>query len=125
MPRALPLRSLFLSWVCFSVAFSTVIQAFLTTFLIDSGYKTPIQNMDGLLASRIKLAFPLISADSTGIADEIEASGLNGHIVYCPLYNICVEWALYQKNLLVLLPDVFAETLGHFFSEKIQLRCAG
>ena len=32
-------RSLFPAWVCFSVAFSTVFHAFLTTFLIDSSYK--------------------------------------------------------------------------------------
>jgi hypothetical protein len=51
MPRAPSLRSLFLAWVCFCIAFSTVFQAFLTTFLIDSGYETPIQNMDELLDS--------------------------------------------------------------------------
>jgi hypothetical protein len=44
--------------VCFSLAFSTVFQAFLTTFIIDSGYKTPIQNMDEMFASGIKLAYP-------------------------------------------------------------------
>jgi hypothetical protein len=33
------------------------VQAFLTTYLIDSGYKTPIQNMDELFASGIKLAY--------------------------------------------------------------------
>jgi hypothetical protein len=56
-PRAPALRSGFLGWVCFSVAFITVFQAFLTTFLTDAGYKTPIQNMDELLDSGIKLAY--------------------------------------------------------------------
>jgi hypothetical protein len=42
MPRSPSLRSLFLAWAVFSVAFSTVFQAFLTTFLIDSSYDTPI-----------------------------------------------------------------------------------
>jgi len=51
------LRSLFLAWVCFSLAFSTVFQAFLA-ILIDSGYKTPIHNMDELFASGIKLPYP-------------------------------------------------------------------
>jgi len=53
MPRTPSLRSLFIGWVCFSVAFCTVFQAFLTSFLIDSGYKTPIRNMEELLASGI------------------------------------------------------------------------
>jgi hypothetical protein len=38
------------------MAFSTVFQAFLTMFLIDSGYKPPLQNMDDLLVSGIKVA---------------------------------------------------------------------
>ena len=56
MPRAPSLRSFILACVCFSLTFSTVFQAFLTTFLNDSGYKTPIQNIDELLASGITLA---------------------------------------------------------------------
>ena len=57
VPRTPSLRSLFLAWVCFSVAFNTVYQAFLTTFLVDSGYKTPIQNKDELYESGIKLCY--------------------------------------------------------------------
>jgi hypothetical protein len=57
MPRTPSLRSLFLSWVCFSLAFSTVFQAFLTSFLTDSGYKTPIRNMDELFASGMKFVY--------------------------------------------------------------------
>ena len=59
MPRAPSLRLLFFAWVCFSLAFNTVFQAFLTTFLIDSGYKTPIQILDELFASGIKLVYIL------------------------------------------------------------------
>jgi hypothetical protein len=40
------------------VAFSTVFQAFLTSYLIDSGYKTPIRDMEELFASGIKHAYP-------------------------------------------------------------------
>jgi hypothetical protein len=56
MPRSPSLRSLFLAWVVFFVAFSTVFRTFLTTFLIDSGYETPNQGTDELLASGIKLS---------------------------------------------------------------------
>jgi len=57
MPSAPSLLSLFLTCVCFSVAFSTEFQAFLTTFLNDSGYIRAIQNMDELFASGIKLSY--------------------------------------------------------------------
>jgi len=63
MPRNLSIRFLFFTWVCFCLAFSTVFQAFLTTFLTDSGYKTPIKDMDELFASDIKPAY-LQSDDS-------------------------------------------------------------
>jgi len=56
MPRTPSRRSLFIAWVCFSIAFSTVFQAFLTTLLINYGYKKPIQNMDELFDSGIRLA---------------------------------------------------------------------
>ena len=109
MPRIPSVRSLFLSWVCFSLAFSTVFQAFLTTFLIDSGYKPPIRNMDELLASGIKLAYPLEYSFIFEKGDEAEASQVKRNHVNCLSYEICVNWAKYQKNVSILLLDNVAE----------------
>jgi hypothetical protein len=109
MPRTPSLRSLFLAWVCFSVAFGTVFQAFLTMFLIDSGYKTPIQNMDELFASGIKLAYPPEYSFIFENRYETEASEVQRLRVNCPSYEICVNWAKYQKNVSILLLDKVAE----------------
>jgi len=111
MPRAMPLRSLFLAWVCFSVAFNTVFQAFLTTFLTDSGYKTPIQDMDELYASGIKLAYGTEHNFIFEIGDENEWSKVQRNRVKCPSFDVCVEWATYQKNVSILLSDMDAEIL--------------
>jgi hypothetical protein len=109
MPRTPSLRSLFLAWVCFSLAFSTVFQVFLTSFLINSGYKPPIQNMDELFSSDIKLAFhPYISA-ILEIGDETEVLKLRRHLTNCPSYFVCKDWAMYQKNVSILIPDIYAE----------------
>jgi hypothetical protein len=106
MPRTPSLRSVFFAWVCFSLAFSTVFQAFLTTFVIDSGYKTPIQNKDELFASGIKLAYP----EEDGIVgDESEASIIRRNRVNCPSQRDCLNWAKYQKNVSVVLSDMIAE----------------
>jgi len=56
LPQA-PSPSL-LACVCFSLVFNTVLEAFFKSFLIDSGYETPIQNMDEMFASGIKLTYP-------------------------------------------------------------------
>jgi hypothetical protein len=109
MPRTPSLRSLFLAWVCFSLAFSTVFQAFLTTFLIDSGYKTPIQNMDELFASGIKLAYPPFYSYIFEDGDETEASKVERKGLICPSYEDCENWAMYQKNASILLNDDNAE----------------
>jgi hypothetical protein len=109
MPRTPSLRSLFLSWVCFSVAFSTVFQAFLTTFLIDSGYKTPIQNIDELFASGIKLAYPESYNYIFKTGDDTEALKIYNNRVNCSLREVCLNWAIHQKNVSVLLSDISAE----------------
>jgi hypothetical protein len=109
MPRAPSLRSLFLAWVCFSLAFSTVFQAFLTTFLIDPGYKTPIQNMDELFASGIKLAYEEGYDYIFEFGNEKEVSNLRRNLGICLSFEDCANWAMYQKNVSLLLPDIEAE----------------
>jgi hypothetical protein len=120
MPHASSLRWLFLAWVCFCVAFSTVFQAFLTTFLIDSGYKTPIQNTDELYASGIKLAFEQRLSSFFYEYEEIEASYIKRNRVNCPSFDVCIDWAKYHKNVSILLADVARHqyAFGHFNGEK-------
>jgi len=121
MPRTSSLRSLFLSWVCFSLAFGTVFQAFLTTFLIDSGYKTPIQNMDELFASGIKLSyrqgFNVIFENN----DRTEMSEILRNRADCPSFEVCVDWAIYQKKVSLMITDLIAEeyyAYGEFVGEN-------
>jgi hypothetical protein len=121
MPRTPSLRWLFLAWVCFSLAFSTVFQALLTTFLIDSGYKTPIQNMDELFASCIKLAYPEFYNLFLEQIEGTEFKQVRINHVNCPSFVVCVAWAKYNKNASMLLLDKFAEenyASGYFVGEN-------
>ena len=105
MPRSPSLRSLFLAWVGFSFAFSTVFQAFLTTFLIDSGYKTPIKSMDELFASDIKPAYTQIYNSFFKISDGIESLQIKRNHVNCPSFEVCVAWAKDHKNVSIFFFD--------------------
>jgi hypothetical protein len=121
MPRTQSLRSLFLAWVGFAVAFSTVFQTFLTTFLIESGYKSPIQNMDELFASDNKFAIHPFNRHIIQNGSETEASKILRNSVDCPSFWDCLEWAIYQKNLSILVSDIFAEEMyatGFFVGEN-------
>jgi len=121
MPRTPSLRFLFFAWVCFSLAFSTVLQTFLITFLIDSGYKTPIQNMDELFESGIKLANPSGHTFIFENGDETETAKVHRNHVNCPSLDVCVAWAKYHKNVSILLLDkIFEEyyATGYFVGEN-------
>jgi hypothetical protein len=121
MPRAPSLRSLFLAWVCFSLAFNTVFQAFITTYLIDSGYITPIQNKDELFASGIKLAYPQNYSYFFENGDETELSKVKQNHVICPSKEICENWIKYQKNVSVLFVDKSVEenyATGNYVGEN-------
>jgi hypothetical protein len=98
-----------------------VLQAFLTTFLIDSGYKTPIKNMHELFDSDLKLPIIPETAENMEFVYEIEPSILKGRYVNCQKYNICLDWAAHQKNMSIIFIDTFAEVnyaLGNFTGEN-------
>jgi hypothetical protein len=112
MPRAPSLRSLFLAWVCFSNAFSTVFQAFLTTFLVDSGYKTPIQNMDELFGSGMKLAYGSGNSFLFEFGDGRELSNVRRNKANCPSLKVCLDWALDSKNVSIFIDGLDFEILS-------------
>ena len=103
------LGSLFLTWMSFCVAFSTVLQAFLTAFLNSFGYKQPIKNMDELFASGIKHACAPDYSFIFENGDEIESLKVQRNRVNCQSYDDCLNQAKYQKNISILLLDMDAE----------------
>jgi hypothetical protein len=97
-----------------------VFQVFLTKFLIDSGYKTPIQNMDELYDSGIKLAYPRYYSFILETGDETDRSKVHRNLANCPSFWDCLEWTTYHKNVSFLVHDIEAEilyALGDFISE--------
>jgi hypothetical protein len=91
------------------VAFNTVFQAFLTTFLIGSGYKTPILKKDKLYESGIKLCYQPRYNFIFGNGDETEVSKAKSNRANCPWYGVCFEWAKYHKNVSILFSDLDIE----------------
>ena len=121
LPRTPSLRSLFLAWVGFSLAFNTVFQAYLTTFLTESGYKLPIRNLDELLASDIGLVYPQNFIHTIEKRDGTESLKFQSKHVNCPSFEVCVAWANYHKNVSIILIDKFAEecyAVGDFVGEN-------
>ena len=61
IPKSLYIRIFFIFWVAYSLAVSTIYQAFLTSFLTEPGFLTPVKNLDELLDSGIEYSYvPII-----------------------------------------------------------------
>jgi hypothetical protein len=108
MPRAPSLRSLFLAWVCFCIAFSTVFQAFLTTYLVDPGHKKKIENMDELLASGIFLLcqtkYIFFITNDNVLNEHLKLQHANS-----PLTPDVRECTIYHKNASYFAEDLDVE----------------
>jgi hypothetical protein len=63
--------------------------------------------MDELFASGIKLAYPPGYNYIFENSDETEASRRNH--VNCPSYDVCGNWAMYQRNASILVADIVAK----------------
>ena len=101
MPRAPSLRSLFLAWVSFSLAFNTVFQA----FLIDSSYQTTIQNEKELYESGIKFYYPPDIEFLFENSDEMEVSLVQRNLASCHSFWVCFDWAINHQNTSVFASD--------------------
>jgi len=56
-PRSAPLRLFFFCWVWYSVAISTVFQAYPNIFLVEPGYEEPTKTVEEVLRSKTKFGF--------------------------------------------------------------------
>jgi len=98
-----------------------VFQAFLTTFLTDSGYKSPIKNMDALFASGIKTAYPQSDDIFFELIVGTESLQIKRNHVNCPSKEICFLWINDHKNVSIIVLDKLAEVLyatGYFIGKN-------
>ena len=114
-PRSAPLRLFFLCWVCYSVAISTVFQAYLTTFLIEPGYEEPLKTVEQMLNSEKNFGFlrtfKVLFTDTSDPADSAIFKGA----VECPDEPTCFIWAAIYRNISTILNDW---NMGIYRSEK-------
>jgi len=114
-PRSAPLRLFFFCWVCYSVAISTVFQAYLTTFLIEPGYVEPIRTVEQMLASDMKFGFyEYYKKFFTDSSDPTDSTILK-NAVLCRTRDICFKWANDYQNFSTILSDfekVFLYAVG-------------
>jgi len=108
-PRSAPLRLFFFCWVCCCVAISTVIQAYLTKFLIEPGYKKRIKTVEQMLTSDMKFGFSewweIFFTDTSSSID----LAIFKNAVRCSTYENCLNWVIHYQNFSTILSDLTKE----------------
>jgi hypothetical protein len=108
-PRSRPLRLFFFCWVCYSVAISTVFQAYLTTFIVEPGYVEPIRSVEQMLQSEMNFCLyndskSVLTDTSDHVHSEIVKNALE-----CPDDETCLKWATVYHNISFIISDFVLE----------------
>jgi hypothetical protein len=67
--------------------------------------------MEELFASGIKLAYIPDFSFLFEIGDETELSKIHRLLVNCPADSVCMDWAMYHRNVSIILADIQAQFL--------------
>ena len=120
-PRSAPLSLFFFCWVCYSVAVSTVFQAYLTTFLIELGYEEPIKTVEQMLISDKEFGFV---DDFDALFDNVPES-VDSDILKNPARSpdLCasLNWAAFYQNMSILFDNLnieFSRDMGKLTDEN-------
>jgi hypothetical protein len=95
--------------VCYSVAISTVFQAYLTTFIVEPGYVESIKSVEQMLHSEMKYGLHnefkrLFTDTSDHVQSEIVKNALE-----CPDDETCLIWATVYHTISFILSDLVFE----------------
>jgi hypothetical protein len=103
-PRTTPIRVFFVFWVCYCIGISTVLQACLTSFLIDTGYEEPFKTVDQMLNSETKFGFTRYFEKYFNLAALTNA-------LLCLDQVTCVEWASKYQSISVIMDSNIKDAL--------------
>ncbi|KDR23129.1 hypothetical protein L798_15211 [Zootermopsis nevadensis] len=106
LPRRDAVRVVFVAWLLFSLAVNAIFQSVLTTFLTESGYKSPVEDMDQMLASEIKYGYHPVLDDVYRQSGDAHASTILRNRMSCPVHAICLKWAFTFKNISLILDEL-------------------
>lgn len=98
LPRSVYIRIFFIFWVAYSLAINTVYQAFLTSFLTDPGFLTPIRDLDELLDSGIEYGYLRFIDRYLDASNRIHRQILTGR-KECLNTTACLERVAVKRDL--------------------------
>jgi hypothetical protein len=111
MPHSDPCRVIYVTWLMFCLAFNTVFQAFVITFLINPGHEHQIENIEELLNSGLPYGFDPQNDRSVNATGDTLLMTILQHRMSCSPYAKCIEWVAYHRNFSTLSTDSVVDFL--------------
>ncbi|PSN35684.1 Ionotropic receptor 582 [Blattella germanica] len=117
-PKSLQMRWFFFSWVCYSLAFDTVFQTYLTTFLIDSGIIPYIRNMEELIESDMTLGISENHVKLFNNTEDQSGRRIIERRIDCTFNSTCYLWAVQNQNLSILATEMWFNDISSTFESS-------
>ncbi|PNF28758.1 hypothetical protein B7P43_G07003 [Cryptotermes secundus] len=99
IPRTSMLRILFLLYVWYCFATSTVFQAFFTSYLVESGYEEGYKDLDDLVKSKLFYGFNTVLEFAFMQFDFVDTRLYNRPRVECPDVSKCAERVIFVRDM--------------------------
>jgi hypothetical protein len=91
MPRSLRLKLLFVVFVLYCSAISTVFQTFLTTNLVDPGYENQLNSLDDILDSGIEFGYPYFLDKMFSFSNDSRHKDVSERGEICSTSKLCID----------------------------------
>jgi hypothetical protein len=103
MPRISKLRILFLLYVCYCFAISTVFQAFFTSYLVESGFEEGFKSLDDVLKSNLVYGFNSALEFLFMQFDFVDPRIYTRPRVECSDLRKCVERLIFDRDIAAIV----------------------
>jgi hypothetical protein len=112
MPRISMLRILFLLYVIYCFAISTVFQAFFTSYLVESGYEEGFKSLDDLVKSNLFYGFNSALEFLFLQFDFVDTRLYSRPRVECPDLLKCAERVLFDRDIATIFSRTCVNYVG-------------
>jgi hypothetical protein len=112
MPRTSSLRTLFLLYVCYCFAISTVFQAFFTSFLVESGYEEGFHSLEELFKSNLFYGFNTALEFLFSQFDFIDTRLYSSKRIECNDIAECAERVIFKRDMVTIYSKICVNYIG-------------
>ena len=103
MPRSLRLKVLFVVFVWYYSAISTVFQTFLTSFLADPGYENQLTSLEDILDSGIEFGYDVVARMFFTLSSDLRHKEVAERAEIYSITEVCIDRTRMRATLPLLL----------------------